>query len=427
MSADDTVNYLLSLQAVRQRAHSVLSIAEKGSLNSFDYHADRMPTVADYVIGIIDRDFGPDRYADIPPHGRWQHHEVGGVPRVSNLLDSWRSAGCDDTELTRRLIDLFFVSVLLDAGAGDTWKFKEPGTDGVYNRSEGISVAALHMFKSGAFSADGAECVVDAKGLIQLSEETFAAGYQVTPENPLVGMSSRVKLMNTVGKSLLNQTSIVGANGRPGNMVDYLVKSSTEEGTLDYELLWRTLQSILIPSWPAGRTAVNGSPLGDAWPLKALGGDGDDAGASIQPFHKLTQWLGYSLTVPFMRILKLRIANIELGTGLPEYRNGGLFVDLGVLSLKPAVLEAGQLASKETLPKFDAGGDTIVEWRALTVALLDELYGIVSAHYSNKGFSVSMAQMLEAGTWKGGRELAAEHRPETRSSPILIDGDGTLF
>lgn len=109
------------------------------------------------------RDFGPDRYSQIPPHGRWQHHEVGGVPRVSHLLNAWKGQGCDETELARRLIDLFFVSVLLDAGAGDTWKFKEPGTGGVYNRSEGISVAALYMFKSGAFSADGTECVVDGE------------------------------------------------------------------------------------------------------------------------------------------------------------------------------------------------------------------------------------------------------------------------
>lgn len=69
------------------------------------------------------------------------------------MLKEWKAEGCDDLELTRRLIDLFFVSVLLDAGAGDTWRYEEPGTGQVYERSEGIAVASLHMFKSYAFTS----------------------------------------------------------------------------------------------------------------------------------------------------------------------------------------------------------------------------------------------------------------------------------
>jgi len=115
------------------------------------------------VLSLQQRDFGPDKYDTIPPHGRWQHFEVGGKPRIAELLDQWRTKdGCDDTELTRRLIDLFFVSVLLDAGAGDTWRYTEPGTDNVYERSEGIAVASLHMFNSFAFAAgsEGDEAAV---------------------------------------------------------------------------------------------------------------------------------------------------------------------------------------------------------------------------------------------------------------------------
>ena len=128
-----------------------------------------------------------------------------------------------------------------------------------------------------------------------------------------------------------------------------------------------------------------------------------------------------------MRILGLKWANMELGTGLPEYRNGGLFVDMQVLTLKPESLTAGQQASGQVLPMFDATSDVIVEWRALTVALLDRIYQCIAHHFRQKGVEITMAQMLEAGTWKSGRELAALKRPETRSSPILIDGDGTLF
>lgn len=190
---------------------------------------------------------------------------------------------------------------------------------------------------------------------------------------------------------------------------------------------------ILIPAWPKDRPSIAGCPIGDAWPVKVLSeraveaGCHDDLSMSVQPFHKLTQWLGYSLTVPFARILGVAVHNQDLGTGLPEYRNGGLFVDLGALQLKDPALETGCLASRQELPMFSATSDTIIEWRGMTVALLDELFKIVSARFAEQGVQLTMAQMLEAGTWKGGRELAAKYRPTTKASPILIDGDGSLF
>jgi len=201
---------------------------------------------------------------------------------------------------------------------------------------------------------------------------------------------------------------------------------------LDYETLWSVLQKTLLPAWPKNRTRVSGVPIGDAWPLKVLeklssGQQSDNDTLKIQPFHKLTQWLAYSLSVPFIRILQLKWDNIDQGTGLPEYRNGGLFVDLGVLKLKDEVLKQGLDNSGEKVPSFDATSDIIVEWRAMTVALLDSLHGLISDHFAQQGVRLSMTQMLEAGAWKGGRELAAKYRPETRSSPIVIEGDGTLF
>lgn len=119
-------------------------------------------------------------------------------------------------------------------------------------------------------------------------------------------------------------------------------------------------------------------------------------------------------------------ANAESLTGLPEYRNGGLFVDMGVLSLKKEALEKGLATSGKELPMFDAGDDVIVEWRAMTVMLLDVLYGKIASRM-DKGVHLTMAQVLESGTWKSGREIAAQHRPETKSSPIVIQSDGTLF
>lgn len=196
--------------------------------------------------------------------------------------------------------------------------------------------------------------------------------------------------------------------------------------------LWDSLQLLLIPTWGSGRTVYNDKPLGDAWPLRLLAeNEADPSGAGIQPFHKLTQWLTYSLMVIFERLLSVKWINTENLTGLPEYRNGGLYVDMGVLTLKPEVLKRGLATSGSSLPMFDATGDVIVEWRAMTVSLLDLTLKLVNEKLALKSNGaappLTLAQLLEAGTWKAGRELAAKFRPESKCSPILMQSDGTLF
>ncbi|KAL5333305.1 hypothetical protein BJX70DRAFT_70366 [Aspergillus crustosus] len=431
---DPKIQHLLTLQAVRERANLVLQLAQQNLLNHYDYHPYRLDATVDYVIGIIQRDFGPDKYNLIPPHGRWQHFEVGNIPRITTLLEKWDEAGYDATEKVRSLVDLFFVSVLLDAGAGDYWKFTEPGTGNVYTRSEGIAVASYYMFLDGNFAGAERERErerISGEALKNITVETLYRGFQIDDEtNPLVGAAARVEILQKLGQSLLDNPEIFGSTGRPGALVDYLTRSSTE--TLDYTDLWTALQTLLIPIWPSDRTKISGVPIGDAWPLSVLSkhestSSKDPEIATIQPFHKLTQWLAYSLRVPFERLLNITWENGDLGTGLPEYRNGGLFVDMGVLTLKPAALEKGLKISGGTLPSFGAGDDEIVEWRAMTVALLDLLHKRILESGKFGDVKLSLPQVLEAGSWKAGRELAAEKRPATKSSPILNSGDGTLF
>ncbi|XDG04328.1 hypothetical protein ABKA04_003943 [Annulohypoxylon sp. FPYF3050] len=427
---DSKVKYLLSLQSIRDRAKVVGEAAKAGNLSHFDLHEDKLDDVADFVTGVIKRDFGPDKFDTIPPHGRWQHFEVGSVPRVAEMTQEWKKAGCDDVELTRRLIDLFFVSVLLDAGAGDHWRYVEPGTDKMYERSEGIAVASLYMFKALAYTSEkeGGVPKVDGKGLEQLTTEALTAGFQVSDNNPMLGVDSRAGLLRSLGKSLLAHPDVFGAEGRPGNLVDHMLKTAGDSSNLDILIFWDVLQTLLIPIWPQDRTTVNGFPIGDAWPLSTLKkqSKSTDSADHIQPFHKLTQWLTYSLMVPFQRVLGKQWVNAGSLTALPEYRNGGLFVDLGVLSLKPETLDRGLKASGQALPLFEAGDDVIVEWRAMTLVLIDILYKKILEKMEG-GVSLSMAQVLEAGTWKSGREVAAQKRPETKSSPIIIKSDGTVF
>lgn len=213
---------------------------------------------------------------------------------------------------------------------------------------------------------------------------------------------------------------------------DHLLKHSSPEQSLNFDLLWDALQKLLLPSWPKGRTTVGGSAVGDTWPLEILRKKSSETRLAIQPFHKLTQWLAYSLTSALEQLLQRDWSNLGALTGLPEYRNGGLFVDLEILTLKEGVLRRGLEASSGPLPQYAADDDVIVEWRAMTVVLLDiialKVNEQIVAMFGPECPSLSLAQILEAGTWKAGRELAQKYRSKLRScSPILIVSDGTLF
>lgn len=178
-------------------------------------------------------------------------------------------------------------------------------------------------------------------------------------------------------------------------------------------VLWNVLMNGLAPIWPPSRTALNGVSLGDAWPCQAMPNPGAASWESILPFHKLTQWLTYSLMQPMQSLLNMHFAGVELLTGLPEYRNGGLFVDLGVLNLKKDDMERGlqnytdycrRTGHKgvEVAPMFEPSDDVVVEWRGATVGLLDMLCSEVNKFLKKElaGNEMTLPQLLEAGSWK---------------------------
>ncbi|WPH03770.1 Hypothetical protein R9X50_00665300 [Acrodontium crateriforme] len=437
----DPVGYLRSIYAVRERTQLVMEKALKNQLHHFTVDMTKFADTAHYVVAIIKRDFEPN-YSSIPPHGRWQHFDVGGRPRVDQLMATWLSS-VDAHERTRRLIDLFLVSVLLDAGAGTKWQYKSKESGKFFRRSEGLAVASLEMFKMGMFSSDPDQpCQVDSVGLGRLTTERMAKGLQVTEDNPIDGLEGRTNLLIRLGDALLNK-QIFGAEARPGNMLDYLLSHPSTRASsvpiVPLPTLWDTLMDGLSCIWPATRTQIDGVSLGDAWPCSSMPSNPNEPWENIVPFHKLTQWLTYSLMVPMQKLTNVHFVGVELMTGLPEYRNGGLLVDTGLLTLKPDdtmrgldqyhlnATRQGQ-PNVEVVPLFTADDDVIVEWRALTVGfldmLLDKVNDLLNLHDKDK---LSLAQMLEAGTWKGGREIAEVSRPNTKGPPIMIQSDGTVF
>jgi hypothetical protein len=142
----------------------------------------------------------------------------------------------------------------------------------------------------------------------------------------------------------------------------------------------------------------------------------EDASDGLVPFHKLSQWLAYSLLEP-LSWAGFEIENVDGLTGLPEYRNGGLFLDTGVLALRDPA---------DAARSHEVGSPLVVEWRALTVALLDRVADLVRQRLDLSAEEFPLAKVLEGGTWATGRRLARERRADG-SPPLSIVSDGTVF
>jgi len=412
------IAYLKSPLAIRARAENVLSVGLVDGLEHFSIELDRLAAVAARVAAVTRAAYPT---LDVPVHGRMNHFRAGGLDRVAELERA--IAELPDDEQARTWVDLVVVSVLLDAGAGDRWRYIEPGTDRAFARSEGLAIASYHAFRAGLFSADRDQPLrVDASALERLDPDRLAHAFQVGADNPLVGVDGRTELVRKLGAALVAAPALF-ADGRPGGLIDALrartpfvtgLADGTGSGaSVSAPDLLRLLLDGLGPIWP-GRIELGGHNLGDTWRHPAAGGEGPTAG--LAPFHKLSQWLAYSLFEP-IELSGLRVTQPGALTGLPEYRNGGLLVDLGVLVPRHAgVLRDVHKPSSEL----------VVEWRALTVALLDRVADQVRHQLGKTLEELSLARILEGGTWAAGRAVAAELRPGGEP-PIRIESDGTVF
>lgn len=140
-------DYLRSLVSIRERCNQVYEKSTCGELTSFDVDESALPAIVDHVTATTTRRF-PD-LNKIPPHSRLRHFNP---TQMQELKARWENEEIDPVEQTRRLIDLVIVSVLVDAGAGQVWKYKT--SDGeLVGRSEGLALASFDMFMKGYFSS----------------------------------------------------------------------------------------------------------------------------------------------------------------------------------------------------------------------------------------------------------------------------------
>lgn len=406
--ADSPALSLLTPEAVRERSHELYALGLDARLQAWAVQPDAMADTADLVAEVVRANY-PD--LAVPFHARWRHFLPDGADTLAFVS---AQIGEDPPALLRARIDLTIVSVLLDAGAGTAWRYQDTATGRAYARSEGLAMASLALFAEGAFADDGASPRVDAGRLCAMTAEELGQGLQVGPDNPLTGLDGRAALLRRLGETLAAAPEVFGRfhTPRPSGLVDGLVEQ-LEEDALPARTILIALLRHLGPIWP-GRETLDGINLGDCW--RHPGIRRADATAGLIPFHKLSQWLAYSLVEP-LEAAGIPVTGIDALTGLPEYRNGGLFLDMGVIRpLDPGVLEA------EHAP----GDILIVEWRALTVALLDAIAPMVRARLGLSPEDFPLARILEGGTWSAGRRLARERRADG-GPPLRIVSDGTVF
>jgi hypothetical protein len=369
---------LLSASAVRARAHEMLAKALAGEIAEWRVDLDRLADAADLTAQVTCEAY-PD--LNVPFHARWRHF----ASAKDSVFARPRKLPPDIPHLGRLAFDLVIPSVLLDAGVGMGWRYRDEETGAELSRSEGLGVASLRMWESGALD-----------DLSKVTAASIARAFQVTDANPLVGVEGRAALLRQVGKVV----------GSPGVLFDEM-SARAEGGKLPAPVILEVLLERLGPIWP-GRLSLGGLPLGDCWTHPAVEG--------FVPLHKLSQWMSYSLIEP-LQWAEIEVTDIDGLTGLAEYRNGGLFVDTGVLALTDP-----QAAGRPN----PVEAPLIVGWRALTVALLDKIAPMVRERLGVTTEAFPLARVLEGGTWAAGRRIAASLRAGG-GPPIAVVSDGTVF
>ncbi|RYZ08372.1 MAG: DUF1688 family protein [Myxococcales bacterium] len=400
MPDTESYDYLQTTAAIRARAKEIHDAGRRGDLAHFRVHDARLPEVAERVLQVTRSAYPAPR--EIPYHGRYRHFDVGGVLRLERFLKGIADLSPEDQ--LRASTELVITSVLLDAGAGPGWRYTEP--DGrSYSRSEGLAVASYHLFMSGALDGDH-RTAADAEGLSRFDAAHLASAFQVTEANPLTGVAGRAGLLRELGAVVGSSPKYFGSpRPRLGDLGVWLQRSA-RGGELPASAVLAAVLDALGPIWP-GRERAEGRPLGDVWRHSRFG---------LVPFHKLSQWLSYSLLEP-LEAAGVRIVAMDELTGLPEYRNGGLFLDAGVLEL---------VDPRRTEIEHEVSSDLVIEWRALTVSLLDDLADSVRERLGLSRQELPLARVLEGGSWRAGRAIAKELR-EDGGPPLRIVSDGTVF
>lgn len=401
----------MSVRAVRRHCQPLMARAQAGQARHFTWHPERMALVAAYVTSQI-----RERYPDlrVRPHGVWRRFEAHDIDRWGAVAQAHGLAsGPCRLERARAQVDLAFTAALLGAHVLSQWHYRDAASGHTLMGSEAISVASLRWWSGGALSSDPHQpCRTDAVALERLLTPDLAMALQVGPDNPLPGLEARANVLRQLALALRAHADLFSRPDepgllRPGHLVDALFRRCPT-GQLAAADLHDLLLYALGTVWPQ-ETQRAGALMGDCWPHP-------DAPDGWVPFHQVSQWLTYSLLEPLAEV-GLTLTGLDELTGLPDTRQGGLLLDLGLLQARDRAFHT---------TRWRPGDEPVVEWRALTVVIMDHLAEAVRGELGLSPEQFPLARVLEGGSWAAGRRIALAKRPGG-PPPVLLDSDGTLF
>ena len=314
-------DWLHTTTAIREQSLRLFDASMNGR-GEFVINLNRIPWLTDFVVSIILSKY-PNQ--DIPFHSRWRHFQCPGIDGIRRI----HSALSGKTKFERLIakLDLAIISVLLDAGAGSKWKYCDSKTGITVKASEGLAIASCQLFLEGFFSQNSrVPLKVNSERLQAITEEDLAIGFQVNDQNPMVGLSGRTKIINELGARVAAIEDFKNSLSPAGLIIGELLDFNRP---IEAAEILKIILRAFGPVWPEGRV-LNGVHIGDSWRHHLLA---DKGVKSIIPFHKLSQWMTYSLIEP-LEEYGVKVCNAGSLTGLAEYRNGGLFIDSGILELK---------------------------------------------------------------------------------------------
>jgi len=349
---------LRTTAAIRSRAGQLLKRARAGESQWFIVDDGFRETAAQAIVK-----------ASHHWHGRinslWRHFEAGGVDRRKQIEE--QMSGLKAAQKAHTLLDLAIVGALLGDGDGVAdWKYIDTASGKTFAGAEGLALATFHAFTAGLFSSDAKRPLqADSEGLRALVTAHLAEAFQISDRNRLGGMEDRAVLLRRLGEVIAEQPEVFGDEiQRPGGMFDMLVSPlGPEEPPHTADITAHSILSQLLRSlsgiWPVGN-AIGGVPLGDCWRHPAVRGPGLTDG--WMPFHERSQWMTYSMLEPF-EWCGVKVLGVQLLTALPDERTCRFLVDKGVLRLR----------DESAAAVWKPGDEFTVEWRALTVALMDDV------------------------------------------------------
>lgn len=291
---------------------------------------------------------------NIPYHSRLRH-----------FPDEYKKLDLDSQ------IELVVISVLLDAGVGSNWSYTDSVTNTIHTKSEGLGFASYRMYTKYRFP----------------TLEQFIECFQLSATNKFVGVKDRYEMLQRLkssesGKSPLQQ------------IIDFF---SPRQGVsiISIEAILYKLKLSLRDVLSDDVAVYKGYDMF---------------------FYKLLQWLCYSLW-EVLENFGYKVTDTDMLTGLPEYRNGGLIVDMGVLTPRDHSMYELQ---------HEVTSEFIVEWRAMTVVLLDQIALLIRHRLNKTHVELPLSKILQGGTWYAGRKIAAELRADG-TPPFKVISNGTVF